>query len=60
MKIFKTIYLSVLIILAGTFFRFIDLHSSLVQWIANLLLIGGSVLCLLKVFEYIRPDEESV
>lgn len=58
MRIFKTIYLSVLVILAGTFFRFVDLHSSVIEWTSNILLIAGVVICLINVFAYIRPDEE--
>ncbi|QEC52719.1 hypothetical protein EDD80_11243 [Anseongella ginsenosidimutans] len=58
MKTLNVMYFSIVIILAGTFFRFIDLHSSLVQWTANILLIAGAVICLMSVFAYIRPDED--
>lgn len=60
MKTLNTMYLSILIILAGTFFRFVDLSSSLIEWTSNILLLAGSVICLLSVFAYIRPNGENV
>lgn len=59
MKTLNVMYVSIVIILAGTFFRFIDLHSNLVAWTSNLLLIAGSVICLMSVFNYIRPEEDN-
>lgn len=58
MKTLNVMYFSIVIVLAGTFLRFIDLHSSFIEWTSNILLIAGAIICLMSVFSYIRPDEE--
>ncbi|MFS8617946.1 MAG: hypothetical protein FWJ85_14075 [Solitalea sp.] len=59
MKALYTMYFSIVIIVAGTFLRFIDLSSSFIGWTSDILLIVGSIICLRSVFSYIRPDESS-
>lgn len=58
MKTLYVMYLSIVVILAGTFLRFIDLDSSFLGWTSNILLIAGSFICLMSVFSYIRPEED--
>lgn len=58
MKVLNIMYFSIVIILAGTFLRFIDLSSSFIGWTSDILLIVGSVICLKSVFDYIRPEEK--
>lgn len=60
MKSINAMFFSVPIVLAGTFLRFIDLHSTAIEWVSNILLIVGAIVCLMSVFSYIRPEEDKV